>query len=1426
METPTRAALPNPRRLKRRWWQVLLRGGLAVVLMLCALYVVLPWILPTETLRQYLRASLAEQLGGDVSVGAMHISWGEGVVIDGLTITNPPEFPPGPMVRVGRIRCDFSPLRLLFGRRITWMDVEQLVVTVKDNQAGRLNIDCLKNLKMDIETRRLRVRESRFSVFLQDQPRPLVAQISDLQVLRSREILGQITMTGAFEQTGAPAPIALRISVGGPEEHAATVDCRFANLDLKQLPRSQAVWRDLPIESLDGRCRGQLVFQMGRNLRMEEVRLELLAENLVVKPHGLAALPTIEKAGLQLDADLDALAERADVRQFHLRVPGVQLAGSGVFYADLLQGDWQAVERLQLRGSIYPERLLALMTGRETLPNHLAVRGPIEIHALAQHVNDMLGVDLDIDAGATGIRTEQTVLKPAEQPLRLQLQAGLRRTGDACRLDVNHAQFLFGENRITAAGRIADLQAFTPSQSSEDPDRALNAILRALRQVRLRGDVHLKYPPSLLAGVPNASPESLPLRGTWVGPWSFSPGAKPKFTLGLRGDASVESRPDDPTRPKEQEFSLELSASLDPEARKITDILLDALSDRGRVSLDACSVQLPVGKHPLRWEGEFEIDRIESFRAWIAPDPKKPSRISGGAKGSFRGSVSRAGKMQSQLDANLDALGLSLGKDFSKLPGETTRVHFDATGDLHEDSWKASIRVRFQEATFQMDSRQQDGVVTLQTRADIQDVAWLQTVNPSLDFALGGGRLNGPLQVEGSLRRDGPNLSYALKAESKALDCVVGGQRPTVNIQDKHVILALRGTAHETSADELPFRNEETSLVVGDSSISMTELQGRLNRKRLRTALKTGKPWEACDEWKAQLHIQCDVGDLLGEVVPRWASWAARHRLEGKVHTRGSVHMDRKNLSAQLHVDAADLGVRDVEGFTKTRGEPVLARLEVSTPPDFTAPRIRAFHLETQAVTVDANVEGQTRLDEGGLPIGIAPAEVSLTAKLQDAGALARFWPAWKDRNLRGRASLQLRWTAEPNRWGTIRELALGVEDLRGTWREKSCRLDGDVRIENLSFVDESTPTLGRLTTENLEFAAGDNRGWLLADVRVKPGAPAGEFHVLFASLDDKDLADWLANPASAPTSQPSSRTDADAALRQRADRWIARAHDWFKNADLTGRVSAARYRTYDPNVRQYYPARELELRLRIRDNDLRLGYDAGLYGGRVTGSLATNLTVPQPVVTSKTEYADVKATKTIRPQISRMFPGNTVHGKFNRTENVHFPLRDLLCNAADSGYRLCPEGDAELVATDGVVLGKAAPDFVTNIFPGLNLTKYPYRTMTAFTKFLPDGATQNETFFFGAYDLYMEGTTKRDNSIRYMVGLVLLGGAFPAEALRDWKQGRVPILKVKGRIEDGKLVDDTVSYPLPNETLFEIFLKNNLVYRAWVNLHNPPPGK
>ena len=66
---------------------------------------------------------------------------------------------------------------------------------------------------------------------------------------------------------------------------------------------------------------------------------------------------------------------------------------------------------------------------------------------------------------------------------------------------------------------------------------------------------------------------------------------------------------------------------------------------------------------------------------------------------------------------------------------------------------------------------------------------------------------------------------------------------------------------------------------------------------------------------------------------------------------------------------------------------------------------------------------------------------------------------------------------------------------------------------------------------------------------------------------------------------------------------------------------------------------------------------------------------------------------------------------------------------------------------------------------------------------------------------------------------MILLSPPQSPELNHDLKLGRIPILKIKARVEGGKLHDQEVTYPWPTESAFTIFIRNNAFYRLWVTL-------
>jgi hypothetical protein len=442
-------------------------------------------------------------------------------------------------------------------------------------------------------------------------------------------------------------------------------------------------------------------------------------------------------------------------------------------------------------------------------------------------------------------------------------------------------------------------------------------------------------------------------------------------------------------------------------------------------------------------------------------------------------------------------------------------------------------------------------------------------------------------------------------------------------------------------------------------------------------------------------------------------------------------------------------------------------------------------------------------------------AEVSL--RLDRLEHAARLVPAAGPLRLAGGASAELSYAAAAARpW---RRVDVSFNACRGRACGQDFRLSGQVRVIGGGREGEDV-VVEAVRTDGLELEAGRSHAWIVADVQHPWKRPTGRVHLLAERLDDKELMDWLDAVDSAGVHRgPRPAQD----VEMLAARALQDLRRWAARAQIEAKVRIDRLHAWDPAIEMYSDVNHLAGRLAARNGQISVAYRGGLNGGCLRCRMSTVLGDEAPVVVKELALRDAAVDATLQRQLQESFPGNLVAGTLSQHETVRMSLADVIANALDAGHPLAGEGEGTTITTDGVVQGRAAPKFVTAVFPGLNLARYQYKKMTSFTTYRPDGSQASDMIFNGrAYDLYMEGTTSAKNLADYEVGLILLSPPQSPEFNHRFRPGRIPVLNVTGRIEDGQLHDVKVSYPLPNETLFTVFLKNNIFYRLWLEARRP----
>lgn len=1397
----------------RRIGQRIVRATVVAVLAMMGLYVTLPWWLPSSVLRTHLAAELSETTGLDVHIGEVALGWGRGLVMRDVTLNPPAGFADTPMIHARQVTTDFSPIDLLDGE-IEWMEIDGLTVTVEADSHGRLNVASLQDCESDMQCRRVSIRNAGMVVHVDPAAEPLRVDVHDMQMLREHDgRLSALSIIARVRQRNGDAPLSLQlIEQPGDADQAAEVRGHFRNLDLSQLPVAGNTGAR---PQLAGRCQGQVSFALTTRGRVDGFELALQASGLAIRPPGATQASVLEDAGLEISADYDAFSERIDIHTASVHLPGLDIQGQASLYADMLAGNLEALEHATLSGSIQPGALRTLL-GRQASPGDpMDIEGPVHVEFSARRdtLADRLSLDLELGANAACVKHHGQEIKPAGLPTSLRLAADVNNRTRT--LDLKLLSLMLGENVITAeAGSLSDAMDVLDRLAAKGDALSGADVLDALQHASLRGTLRL-CDATILAPLFEVSPESLATSGEFRGTWSLKRGDPGWLRVGLENPAAEDFAIGTFLhKPRNQTIRLEMTAALHARDASVRDVQIRLAAGEGLLALRDGRLNFGLGPEKLAstFNARIDAEHVDAFLAMLPEPTRRGVRAEGGASGTIR---TRADGETHSAAMQLDASNLALvaGQAFAKPAGQplALKLATQQAGDvdtltLGADMTGLSAAVHLPDA---------DG----ETKASLlaTDLNALAGHCPSLKTVLGKATLDGTLDVR--LRRRADAGLWELNVQGRQLGCLSSNRNPDVAIDNVRLDVQARIQPAKASTDGLAIDVDRFDLAGPGLEIRQQDGQLRLRRHGSQTLP---------NDWLAGVDAAAMTFTLKGEPAKILAVFSAARPAEnafafdGLAEATCRVEIDNEGVIGELNLDAQGLGVTSPD-LKKPADMPAHLSLLASRRRAGLSPLVvEQIRAEVGTVSLTGNARLPVTRGTGG-------AKLQADLRVPDAGELMTLLPRlgqdrWRD--LDGRLSARFVWQAPDATSasitladGVVESLAIQAEDVTAVLRDVPVALDGRLVLGGIEAASDpgGVSQIRTLQTSDLAFRVGQSRGWLVADATDLLTQPGGQVHVLFETLDDRELTAWLGGSRSVPEDELTAERKAQ--LERQASETIEQMRALFARSDIDVRMTARHYRTYDPVVEQSYDIQNLYLEASAHEGQLSLLYDAGLNGGTIHQSMETRLTQDVPWVRRVTRYREVDSTEAIRPQIAMTFPGNSVMGWFSRDEDVQLTLQHMLANAIDPRYRPVLVGEAKLVATEGVVVGRAAPQFVTRIFPGLNLTEYSYDRMTGFTRFLPDGSQENETLFTGMYDVYMEGTTDADNHASYTLGLVLVPGGVSHEWHREWRQGRFPILKIKGTIDAGKLVDDEVSYPWPNETLFEVFLQNNIVYRAWVNV-------
>ncbi len=1448
-KTPSRAPL-------RRWWQRVIRLALLLIVGLMTAYITLPVWAPAGLIKQRLARQMSDQMGLDVQIDHLSLSWSHGVELYGLRISSPPGYAEETMVFVRKIHTAFSPVDFFLHKRLAWMDIDQPHLAVEIDEKGHANIAPLDRLKFPVQTQQMSLRNGLATLRLAHHTKLLRIHVQDGQYVAGWPLrLGRLTVSAMLDQQGGPAPVGLQLSAGSSQQIvAADAQFTFSDVDLSQLHLPTLL--GLPLQHAQGRCRGSLNLQINRQGQVDQFSFDLSVADLDVQPINGPEIPVIEEAHLRIAAAYDPISEHLQLQSASVRLPGLELAGRAAFFKDVGLGQWQAIDELELQGVVHPQRLAALLGRPCGGDSGWQIDGPVNVRLNLLRRNSLYEFFTEADAMEAQVLHHQTCAKPAGRKLKATLKGLFDQRSWTLQINENATQLTLGQNVFKGGGKIEDIRMLL-DKAKEDRTLAWQNWLYLLKQVEWEGTCRITDARSLSDMVISqiALPVPIELQGALNGRWSIQQFADPRLHCSFAAPAGTYLAIGRHfVKDLETPMSLDVTGKLESAEGILRRIEADLVLGEGRLSLAGGSLRLqdrPEGSTVIEADAQLHCVSAESLLACFPKLHRQQNvAIQGQLDGRCRLSLCEETRRVC-MQVDLQSLEMKLGRFFQKPASRPGELSVELSQDLLTvPIGKTSLNVaaKFGEATATAllqipPAASGESEFSLHGQVEITQARWLLDSSPWLADRFGNGRASGPLVLSLIAQREGERFEVDLAGQADGMD-VAWGEK---HCRRKAAGVPLRGQV-SLLLSEAP--NQAASATIEKATFELGASSLHLSGQTLLTTTKSQEKKKLIPAWlhagEAQIQTSVTLDHALMALLPELADDIDRYGLAGRLTGNFQFRSDERQLFLAGRLDAQNLSItqgplsggifqKDLLGpWSKPKGLPVEVQFELTTGDDLTYVKLNNLHAQSGKLSILADADIRFDSTTSGLPGAWRQIEAHLAFSLADAAMLCDMAPQLKDYAPSGEVFAELQLTAsQPERFN-VTSAFLSSTGLSGHMRGKDVHFAGELLLHDFNFKQGRMHSIGQLSTDGLELRIGNNHAYLITNLKNLPYQASGDVHVLVNYLDDKTLVDWLDSALHGIESSPANDIDAPiqadeltqeqlALLNKQAGDLFEDMRTYLSQAKVNGKISVAKLRTFDASVGQFYHLSNMEVLASIASGKLLMQFVAGLNGGTIRSSYATSLIEETPQLTYEKSLKNVIATEEIQPQISQYFPGNMVNGLFHRQESSSVSLPIALANLLDARYPLRAIGTAQTITTDGMIEGRAAPKFVTRIFPGLNLAKYHYDKMTGFAKFREDGVAENDMVFRGqTYDIYIDGTTDAENIGRYEIGLILLGTPQSAEWNHLYRQGRIPLLKLRARIEGGKMHDESVAYLWPNETLFVIFLKNNLFYRLWLANQQP----
>jgi hypothetical protein len=1454
-EKPIPARLPRlPRwgwgRDRRPWRTILVVAGVLVAL-LAAVVILLPMLLPQSVICRQVEAALSERLGGrPVTVESADFRWGEGLRVTGLAVGRRDGPSDALFARADRLVVRFSPLdaaRAAAGGDVPLQTVrvEGLEVWIVLERDGRWNTSDLAEGK-PLHARSIQVADA--SIHVRNE-----ALGRSVTLAGVRASVGELATTGqGYATMTAQVPGHDGSEGGRVVVTASTNTIDFSRPDalagsLKAEWRNVAWSEALGIVLADPRLRGLMSRTSGRLSAAFgggawQVEGAVEGSDLALAPLGVEA--TVPRAVLgfqvrQAEADaplnVDLMKFSAPGINLRLEAGTLRMEGGALREADL-------TARTTLTWGPLAQSFAPLGRWAERFER---LDGNADLVFRLKNTAEGLRIGGSLDLKDTRAVWPGVVRKEVDHVLAFEWEADCLADGTGA--SVRRVSLESEAGRLTAAGRLP-----MPDWDAKGGWQLGGAAFEVEAQVTDAG-VLLALAPALrraLGAIEVAGPVEARVTLAPESPDAEAPPCRAAFLVDL---TKTEMRSPGRTKPAGMEARLDGSALLAGDGRRADLQTVSVRLDKAILGWLGTAEFRPAdagdGTIAGRLRGRVTVEGLEAAGEVLLPEWFRPGTppLRGAATLVVEADLA-GGAVEGTFEADLSQAGIDAGEYFLKPVGEIagaalagkwtpgpaadvsapagpSRLEGEAVLRLPGMRVRLTGQSQLRVAPAEPEPAPNPGataarslvvkagpVSRLDASADFDDLAKGLALVPALDRRFGG-RLAG-----------GGRATLRLIIVPKNVNFQAGADLSEASVDLEGVLAKPRRMPLEVrlSADVVPAEDAATPFFLCE-----TEAEGRLGESSARAAgrleflappalgavasveqveaLLRSAAVDVTATWKHDAAFQQAVPGL--KPLYDWCNLDGATALVAKIAgtpVRGTVHVD---------VSATDCRILQSRraGIVKPAGVPATVALDArygQVPGEMTL----------DALTVrlaDAKIEAAGRMlfDNPRLLEFPAPTAWSLHTKgdIPDVGSLAALSLA-RVAALKPSGGVTLDVEASADAFGfSIERCEVAFKKAGLDWLGKRLLLDGAISYDGC-----------RLATEGLRLAAGRSDVTVVAYVSDPGVAPRGSLFVRGKTVALEEVQDLVQQTSQRLASWARAAGEAGLPAAPAGDdlsaRLARRVRTLLSRADVSGDIALGEVTLTVPDLRASYTLGGFEAECSLS----RSRFDVPRFGcllneGAVSGKLTLDFATEPPVLSVAFAAEDLKMGDNLKPFIDRTFPGMEVFGRFTHTEAL---TQELVKGSV-------PVGRGETVLVDGLLKGPGAPDYVTNLLPGLRLTTYRFKRMSNVFEHVPNGDTENRMIFDGQqYDIFMFGVTRPDGTINYTLGVDLSVSLGSKVWSRTLDQGKIPLMHYTGRIVGTEYVPPgpEIAYVLPHELAYDLFIRRNLLFQLLAHLGEKPP--